>query len=66
MFVIYTVRIFKLTLRSDWRLLVILISMYTYGLAGFAMRRLVYWGILTFVLVIAEKRLQIQQLGYEE
>ena len=65
-FVIYTVRIFKLTLRSDWRLLVILISMYTYGLAGFALRRLVYWGILAFVLVIAEKRLQIQQLGYEE
>ena len=34
--------------------------MYAYGLAGFAMRRLVYWGILMFVLVIAEKKIALQ------
>lgn len=56
LFVVYSVRIFKKTLRSDWKLFVILISMYTYSLAGFAMRRLAYWGILIFAVVIAEKK----------
>jgi O-antigen ligase len=65
-FLVYTVRIFKKTLRSDWRLFPILLAMYAYGLAGFAMRRLVYWGILIFSLVIAEKLLAIQRYGYEE
>lgn len=59
-FLLYTVRIFKKTLHGDWRLLPIVVAMYAYGLAGFAMRRLVYWGILMFVLVIAEKKIALQ------
>ena len=64
-FLVYTVRIFKKILRGDWKLFPAVCAMYTYGLAGFAMRRLIYWGILMFVVVIAEKKLQIQQQGDE-
>ena len=59
-FVLYTVRIFKKILHGDWRLFPVIIAMYSYGLAGFAMRRLVYWGILIFSIVIAEKKLALQ------
>ena len=60
-FTLYTVRIFKKVLRGDWRLFPILVAMYAYGLAGFAMRRLVYWGVLVFSIVIAEKRLALME-----
>ena len=56
-FIVYTIRLFKKAFRADWRLLPMLISMYAYGLAGFAMRRLVYWGIIAFISVIAEQRI---------
>lgn len=59
-FLVYTVRIFKKTLHGDWSLFPTVVAMYGYGLAGFAMRRLVYWGILMFVLVIAEKKIALQ------
>ncbi len=65
-FVLYTVRIFRKTLQGDWRLFPVLVSMYAYGLAGFAMRRLVYWGLLMFAVVIAEKKIWIQKTGTEE
>ncbi len=64
-FIVYTLRIFKKTLQGDWRLIPILVAMYGYGLAGFAMRRLVYWGILIFSLVISEKRIALQEEGSE-
>ena len=60
-FALYSVRIFKKFLRGDWRLFPILVAMYAYGLAGFAMRRLVYWGIVIISVVIAEKRLALQK-----
>ncbi len=64
-FIVYTLLIFKKTLQGDWRLIPILVAMYGYGLAGFAMRRLVYWGILIFSLVISEKRIALQKEGSE-
>ncbi|MBR5093672.1 MAG: O-antigen ligase family protein [Oscillospiraceae bacterium] len=60
-FMVYTVRIFRKTVSGEWKLFPVVCTMYAFGLAGFAMRRLVYWAILSFVLVIAEKHLQIQQ-----
>ncbi len=57
-FAIYTIRLVKTILYADWTLLPIVISLYAYGLAGFSMRRLVYWGIVAFITVIAEKRIK--------
>lgn len=57
-FLVFSVRIFKKAIFADWKLLLILISMYAYGLAGFAMRRLVFWGVISFVVVIAEQRIE--------
>ena len=56
-FVVYSIRFFKSVLRADWTLFPIVVSLYAYGFAGFAMRRLVYWGIIAFLTVIAEQRL---------
>lgn len=53
-FIIFSFRVFK-TLSVDPYLMLCIIPLYSYGLAGFAMRRLVYWGILAVVLVLAEK-----------
>ena len=64
-FLAYTVRIFKKLLQGDWKLIAIVVTMYAYGLAGFAMRRLVYWGILMFVIVIAERNIEIRQMEAE-
>jgi O-antigen ligase len=55
-FLVFSIRIFKKTISADWKLLIIIISMYAYGLAGFAMRRLVFWGIIAFVVAIAEQK----------
>jgi O-antigen ligase len=62
-FIVYSIGLFRDVLKADWKLFPILVAMYAYGLAGFAMRRLVYWGIVVFVTVIAEKRnvLQVPQ-----
>lgn len=40
---------------ADPMLIPILVAMYTYGLAGFAMRRLAYWVLFVFILVLSEK-----------
>ncbi len=55
-FVIYSFDLFRKTLQSEWKLFPVLVTMYSYGIAGFAIRRLVFWGIIAFVTVIAEKR----------
>lgn len=55
-FTLYTVRIVKDIWRADWTLMPILVSVYAYSASGFAMRRLVYWGVLLFAVVIAEGR----------
>lgn len=53
-FLIFTIRTIR-NLLSDATLLPVLIAIYGYGLAGFAMRRLAYWGIFVFIYVIAEQ-----------
>lgn len=60
-FLIYSINLFKETIVVDWKLFPILVSMYAYGLAGFAMRRLVYWGLIAFVSVIAEQIVAAKQ-----
>lgn len=62
-FVNFSVRLFIKTFKADWSLALILVSMYAYGLAGFAMRRLVFWGILAFVLVLAEQEHKSKDTG---
>ena len=54
-FTIYSMRLMKRVISIDWSLFPIIISMYAYGFAGFSMRRLVYWGIVSFVTVISEQ-----------
>ena len=54
-FTVYTVRLAKKIMAGDWSLLPIMISLYAFGFAGFAMRRLIYWGLISFISVIAEQ-----------
>lgn len=53
-FAIFSIRIFQ-TISVDPFLILCIIPLYSYGLAGFSMRRLIYWGILAVVLALAEK-----------
>lgn len=53
-FIIFTKKIFQL-ISVDYSLILIILPLYLYGLAGFSMRRLVYWIILIIVIVLAEK-----------
>ena len=62
-FLVFSIRIFKKAITADWKLFLIIISMYAYGFAGFAMRRLVYWGIIAFVVVIAEQGVEQSTSG---
>lgn len=59
-FFVYSVRVFK-KLLSDYMLIPIIVAMYAYGLAGFAMRRLAYWGLMISILVIGEQYWEKQQ-----
>ena len=54
-FIFFTFRLFRKVIFADWRLFPIITTLYAYGFAGFAMRRLIYWGITVFVLVLAEQ-----------
>lgn len=54
-FAVFTGRLMKKTLRADWSLFPILIALYAFGFAGFAVRRLIYWGLTAFVLVLSEQ-----------
>lgn len=54
-FVVFTVRLVRKVIKADWRLLPIIVALYAFGLAGFAMRRLIYWGLTAFVLTLAEQ-----------
>lgn len=59
--IVYSISLFKTALKAEWNLFPILVAMYAYGLAGFAMRRLVYWGLIAFVSVIAEQIVAAKQ-----
>lgn len=52
---VFTIRVFK-TISAEILYTPIIISIYTYGFAGFAMRRLVYWGIIVLVYVICKQK----------
>ncbi|MDI9205534.1 O-antigen ligase family protein [Ligilactobacillus saerimneri] len=52
--IIFTIQLIK-RCRFDLILLAIVTAMYVYGFAGFAMRRLAYWGLIVFVLVLGEQ-----------
>ena len=54
-FILLTIRTVKKILLVDDLLIPILVSIYVYGLGGFAMRRLAYWGLFVFIFVIAEQ-----------
>ena len=56
-FIVYTIKSFIRLVKADWTLIPVMVGIYGYGLAGFAMRRLAYWGIFVFILVIAEGKL---------
>ena len=61
-FAVYSIDLFISVLKNDWKLFPILVSMYAYGLAGFAMRRIVFWGLVSFVTIIAEQK-SVAQVG---
>lgn len=54
LFASYTKKVFMKLYIADWRLIPIAISLYAYGFAGFALRRLIYWIILAAILALAE------------
>ena len=54
-FLRFSITIFK-KMMSDKYLLLCIIPLYAYGFAGFAMRRLIYWGIIAIALVLSEKK----------
>lgn len=53
-FVLFSIRLFK-KLGNETMLMLCIIPLYSYGLAGFAMRRLIYWSVLAIVITLAEK-----------
>ena len=57
-FFYYSARMFKNLFKADWTLSLIAISIYTYCLAGFAMRRLVFWGMIIYISIISEQKLK--------
>jgi len=42
-------------IKNEPMLLFLIIPLYAYGLAGFAMRRLAFWVLIPFVAALAEK-----------
>lgn len=54
LYFIYSFKIYKI-IKNDKLFLAAVSSLYIYGFAGFAMRRLVFWAFLMIILVIAEK-----------
>ena len=62
-FIDFSIKLIKKIIKDPFLLLPIMI-LYLYGFAGFAMRRLVYWGISTIIFMIAEKESKKQQTKY--
>lgn len=60
---LYSVKIFLVT-KNNIYLQSVIILLYSYGLAGFAMRRLIFWGILMFITVITEKQREKSRADY--
>ena len=51
----FTVRIIK-KISIDAYLFPLIVQMYVFGLSGFGMRRLPYWWLLSFVLILVDKK----------
>ena len=64
-FAVYTVQLFRQLWAADWTLLPPIIAVYAYGIAGFSMRRLVYWSIVMFAAAIAKGIIKEQQPYYQ-
>ena len=48
-------------LSNDISSIPIMVVLYSYGLAGFTMRRLIFWGVLMIIIVMAkQKRIEIE------
>ena len=58
-FVRFTIQIIK-KMQNDITFLPVLTAIYAYGFAGFAMRRLAYWGVLIFAIILSEQKEYIE------
>ena len=54
-FIRFTIQIIK-KMKNDLTFLPVLTAIYAYGLAGFALRRLAYWGVLIFAIILSEQK----------
>ena len=54
-FIVFTIMTAKKIVNGNVKLLPVMIALYGYSMAGFACRRLVYWVVLIFIIVICEK-----------
>ena len=54
-FIVLTIIIIKKVIKGYPKLLPIIVAMYGYSMAGFAFRRLAYWVVMIFTIVIAEQ-----------
>ena len=52
-FILFSYRAIRSLLKGDYCLLPILVSIYVYSMAGFAFRRLAFWIVISFVIVLA-------------
>ena len=61
-FGLFTIRLLDKA-RVDISFLPVITAMYAYGIAGFAMRRLVYWGIIVSILVLSEQIIRAEHIS---
>ena len=57
-FVRFTVKMIK-DIIIDPMTIPIIVSLYSYGLAGFTMRRLIYWGVIIILIVTAHQKYRL-------
>lgn len=59
-FIIMSIRSFK-RLTADPSFIPVMVAIYGYSLAGFAFRKLAYWGVFIFILIIARQIFMLDQ-----
>lgn len=55
---VFTYRTVKKLYKADWSLIPIMVALYAFGFSGFAMRRLIYWTVLCFIVAISDSLLR--------
>ena len=60
-FLLFTVKSVGRVLYGDMRLFPIIVSIYGYSMAGFAVRRLIYWIVIIFIIVLSEQMINEKQ-----